>query len=109
MRDYSYAMEVLADLPTDRYAIVEYTELVADPKATVERVYEQLGLSISPAFEERLAAERSRQKRYQSFNVYSLEQFGISEAELHRKLGPILERFGFRPEDVPHDQAKEVL
>jgi hypothetical protein len=109
MRDYSYAMEVLADLPTDRYAIVEYTELVADPKVTVEKVYQRLGLSVSPVFEERLAAERSRQKRHQSFNVYSLEEFGISEAELHRELGPILERFGFRPEDVPHDQAKEVL
>jgi hypothetical protein len=109
MRDYCYAMEVLAELPADRYAIVQYTELVADPKATVERVYQQLELSVSPAFEERLAAERSRQKRHQSFNVYSLEQFGISEAELTRELGPILERFGFRPEDVPHDRTREML
>jgi hypothetical protein len=109
MRDYSHAMEVLADLPADRYAIVEYTELVADPKAAVERVYEHLGLSISPAFEKRLAAERSRQKRHQSFNVYSLAEFGVAEADLTRKLGPILQRFGFRPEDVPRDQTSEVL
>jgi len=109
MRDYSYAMEVLAELPADRVAIVEYTELVADPKATVERVYEHLGLSISPAFEKRLAAERSRQRRHQSSNVYSLGQFGISEADLTRKLGPILQRFGFRPEDVPRDRTTEVL
>jgi hypothetical protein len=109
MRDYRYAMEVLAELPPDRCAIVEYTELVADPKATVERVYQQLELAISPAFEERLAAERSRQKRHHSSNVYSLEEFGISEAEVTRKLGPILQRFGFRPEDVPRDQTREVL
>jgi hypothetical protein len=109
MRDYSYAMEVLAELPADRVVIVEYTELVADAKATVERVYQHLGLSVSPAFEERLAAERSRQKRHQSSNVYSLEEFGVSEADLVAKLGPILRRFGFRPEDVPRDQATEVL
>jgi hypothetical protein len=109
MRDYSYAMEVLAELSADRVAIVEYTELVADPKATVERVYEHLGLSISPAFEERLAAECSRQKRHQSSNVYTLEEFGVSEADLIRKLGPILRRFGFRREDVPRDRTTEVL
>jgi hypothetical protein len=107
--DYRYAMEVLAELPEDRVAIVEYTELVADPKATVERVYQRLGLSISPAFEERLATERSRQKLHQSSNVYSLEEFGISEADLIRELGPILERFRFRPEDVPRDRTTEVL
>ena len=32
IRDYTYAMEVLSELPDDRYAIVEYTDLVADPK-----------------------------------------------------------------------------
>jgi hypothetical protein len=109
MRDYLYAMEVLADLPTDRYAIVEYTELVADPKAVVEEVYEHLGLSVSPDFGQRLAAECSRQKRHHSSNVYSLEQFGVSEDELSQKLEPILRRFGFRPEDVPRDQTTEML
>jgi hypothetical protein len=109
MRDYTYAMEVLAELPADRVAIVEYTELIADLKATVERVYEQIGLSISPAFEEHLAAEGSRQKRHQSSNVYTLEEFGISEDDVTRKLGPILQRFGFRPEDVPRDRTIEAL
>jgi hypothetical protein len=109
MRDYNYAMEVLEELSSDRSAIVEYTELVADPKATVEKVYQQLGLAISPAFAQRLAVERTRQKHHQSSNVYSLEEFGISEAEVTRKLGPILRRFGFRPDDVPSDRTTEVL
>lgn len=109
MRDYGYAVEVLSKLPEDRYAIVEYTDLVADPGAAVEQVYDRLKLSISPAFARRLAAERSRQKRYHSANVYSLEEFGISEAELSRKLGGILERFGFRPEDVPEKETREML
>ena len=58
---------------------------------------------------EHLAAERSRQRRHQSSNVYSLEEAGVSETDLTRELGPILERFGFRPEDVPRDRTTEVL
>ncbi len=109
MRDYNYAVETLSKLADDRYAIVTYTDLVGDPKATVEKVYDRLNLSVSPDFEQRLTAERSRQKRYHSSNVYSLSEFGLSEAELFEKLSEIIERFGFRPEDVPDRETTEVL
>jgi hypothetical protein len=109
MRDYCYAIEVLSQLPEDRYAIVEYTDLVADPRAAVEEVYDRLKLPISPAFEGRLIAERSRQRRYHSANVYSLEEFGISEAEISQRLAVILQRFGYRPEDVPERETREML
>jgi uncharacterized protein (DUF2384 family) len=109
MRDYRYAIEVLSELPEDRYAIVEYTDLVADPRAAVEQVYDRLKLSISADFKGRLVAERSRQRRYQSENVYSLEEFGISQAEVSQGLAGILERFGYRPEDVPEEETREML
>ena len=109
MRDYRYAIEVLSKLPEDRYAIVEYTDLVADPRAAVEQVYDRLKLSISADFKGRLVAERSRQRRYQSENVYSLEEFGISQAEVSQGLAGILERFGYRPEDVPEEETREML
>jgi hypothetical protein len=109
MRDYNYALEELSKLPGERYAIVSYTDLVADPKATVEKVYDRLNLSLSPDFERKLAAERSRQKRYHSSNVYSLEEFGISPEELAEELSDLLARFSFRPEDVPADETREML
>jgi hypothetical protein len=109
LRDYRYAIETLSQLSDDRWAIVEYTDLVADPKASVEKVYDRLNLTVSPDFAQRLAAERTRQKRYQSSNVYSLAEFGLSEAELFEKLPGIIERFGFRPEDVPERETREVL
>ena len=104
-----HAIDDLSQLPEDRYAIVEYTELVADPRATVEKVYRRLNLSVSPDFAQRLSAERSRQQRYHSSNVYSLQEFGLSEAELSEKLSGIIERFGFRPEDVPDRETRELL
>jgi hypothetical protein len=109
VRDYNYAIDELSKLPDDRYAIVTYTDLVADPRATVEKVYQRLHLSISPDFAQRLAAERSRQKRYHSSHVYSLQEFGLSEAELSEKLAGVTERFGFRPQDVPDRETRELL
>lgn len=109
IRDYHYAMEVLDELPPERYAIVQYTDLVSDPKTTIEQVYERLQLPISEEFEQKLLAERKRQKRYHSENAYSLEQFGVDQKELEKQLAPILERFGFNAEDAPLDQTTEIL
>jgi len=109
LRDYDYAFEALEELPHERYAFVQYTDLIADPKATVEKVYERLQLSISPAFGEHLAAEGSRQKRYSSSNAYSLEEFGIDQRELEKKLEPLIERFGFQPSVVSEEEAREML
>jgi hypothetical protein len=41
--------------------------------------------------------------------VYSLQEFGLSEAEISEKLAGIIERFGFRPEDVPERETRELL
>lgn len=109
IRDYLYALDVLEKLPPERYAIVRYTDLIADPQATVENVYKRLNLSISPSFDEHLAAERSRQKQYRSANAYSLEEFGIDQSELEKKLAPLIERFGFHPPDVPSGVTREML
>ena len=75
----------------------------------MEAVYQRLGLPVSAEFAECLSQERRRQKRYQSSNVYSLEEFGLTEARLNEELGEILDRFGFRPESVPTDETREML
>ncbi len=109
VHDYYYALEVMDELPSERCAIVQYTDLVSDPKTTVQKTYEKLELDISPDFAEKLDAERKRQKRYRSENVYSLEQFGIDREWLSKELGLFMERFGLNPDDVPEDETKEIL
>ena len=109
VHDYKFAMEVLAEWPEDRYAIVEYNELTADVKATVEKVYDKLNLSISPAFEQKLNAELNRQKQYHSSHAYSLQEFGLSESKVYEELSDIIERFNYRHEDVADDTTREML
>ena len=109
VHDYKYAMEVLDEWPEDRYAIVEYNELTADVKATVEKVYDKLNLSISPAFEQKLNAELDRQKQYHSSHAYSIQEFGLSESKVYEELSDIIKRFNYRHENVPDDTTREML
>ena len=46
--------------PEVRHAVVRYEDLVASPKATVETVYDQLGLPLAPEFE-KVALTQKRQ------------------------------------------------
>ncbi len=109
IHDYYYALETMDQLPADRFSIVQYNDLVSDPKTTVEEVYKKLQLEISPEFADKLSAERKRQKRYHSENAYSLEEFGVDPEWLAKELGPFMERFGLNPEDAPKDETKEML
>ena len=43
-------LEVLARHPDDAAAIVDYAELVAEPRKVVEGVYAALGLPVTPAY-----------------------------------------------------------
>ena len=47
---YQHPLEVLAKHPETKHAIVDYRELVAEPKRAVAEVYAALGLPLTPAF-----------------------------------------------------------
>lgn len=93
VRDYDYALNVINELPKERCAIARYEDLISDPKQCIENVYSQLGLTMSQSFEDKLSAEGARQKRFKSANAYSLEEYGISEEELSRRLSSVIEGF----------------
>jgi hypothetical protein len=90
---YKYPLEVLARHTGTRHAIVDYRELVAEPKRVVERVYEQLGFPISAAYAARLTAEQERAREHETTHRYSLEEFGLKGDAIHAELADLFERF----------------
>lgn len=92
---YTYALEVLDELPPERCAVVAYADLVERPAKTIEQVYARLGIPLAPAFAERLAEEEKRSRSHRSEHVYSLEEYGIPRAEIRARLAPLFERFGW--------------
>jgi hypothetical protein len=90
---YRYPLEVLARHPETPHAIVDYAELVAEPKKVVERVYAQLGLELTAGYESALAVAQERARAHETAHRYSLEQFGLEAGEIHAQLADLFERF----------------
>jgi len=90
---YRYPLEVLDRHPETRRAIVDYAELVADPKKVVERIYAELGFSVTPAYDALLAAQRRKPERHETRHRYDLEEFGLSADEIQARLADLFERF----------------
>ncbi|HVN38878.1 MAG TPA: sulfotransferase [Myxococcota bacterium] len=91
---YQYPLEVLARHPETPRAIVDYAELVAEPQKVIERVYAELGMSVTPEYHEVLAAaQRRAEKAHETTHRYSLEEFGLRGDEMRARLAELFARF----------------
>ena len=90
---YKHPLEVLGKHPETKHAIVDYRELVAEPKRAVASVYEALGLPLTPAFAAVLDQEQARAKKHESGHRYSLAEFGLDESAIEQELAELFERY----------------
>ena len=86
-----------SQLGDSQVTTVAFDDLVDEPKGTIERLYDWLDLRIRPDFEWRLDAELRERRDYSSSHDYSLEQFGLTRAEIRDRLPEIFEAHGFEP------------
>jgi hypothetical protein len=92
---YNHPLERLGQLPQDRYALVNYEELLRDPIQVIEKTYDQLGLQLSPQYRRRLEEEAAKMKKYKSTHKYALQAKGVTQERIVSELKHIFERFGF--------------
>ena len=90
---YLHPLRVLERNPATAHAVVDYRELVSRPAETIERVYEELGFEISPAYREVLLAEGKRARNHETRHRYSLEEYGLEEDAIRVELAELFERF----------------
>ncbi|MDD9892965.1 MAG: sulfotransferase [Gammaproteobacteria bacterium] len=92
---YRYMLELQKELPADRYIEVRYENLIAEPKAVVERIYDQFELPMSDDYAQWLDAEVNKSRQYKSSHSYSLADFGLDEADIAREAADLFEHYGF--------------
>ncbi|MEM7434776.1 MAG: sulfotransferase [Myxococcota bacterium] len=92
---YLYPLETLRAHPETRSIVVDYRELVAEPKRTVEEVYRALGMTMTTAVADALEDAEARARTHTSDHRYALAEFGIDEAQLKEDLRELFERFGW--------------
>jgi len=94
---YRYALDCRKAILPTRFITIRYDDLVADPKQTIEILYESLGLKISPSFAADLDRGRQSQRSFTSRHSYSMKRFGLCEKAVYDELRDIFEEFDFEP------------
>lgn len=92
---YRAGLELVRDLPERNLRVVDYRQLVKDPRAVVEDIYAWMDLEMSDAYRARLLGATQKQRRYKSGHDYSLEQFGLTKDQVYEELADVFEAFDF--------------
>jgi hypothetical protein len=93
---YKHAIEVLDKLPSDRFAVVKYTDLVEKPRETVENAYRKLNIEISPEFAAALQKEEDKARKYKSGHEYKLEDYGFSKEQVAKDMQFVVDKFNLK-------------
>lgn len=93
--NYRYALGLSRFMPKDRYTVLRYEDLVANPKAFVESLYDWLDMEMSPEFRARLEVATSAQQTYERPHVHRLEDYGISEEAIAEELAEVFQAFNY--------------
>jgi hypothetical protein len=76
-----------------QYYCIDYRDLTKDPLATMEKLYEHFGWTMSKAYREKLVAATQRQRGFASKHEYTLEEFGMSKEWIQAELGELLDHY----------------
>ncbi len=98
---YRRLYEDLQNLPPDRVIRVDYTELKADLRGTVERIYTQLGLSLPSELRIYLEQEAPRVRAYRSQHAYPWDEMGLTPEDVARAFEEITALYGLPY--LPHE------
>lgn len=104
---YLHPLQVLERYPNTPYAIIDYRELTSAPKATIEKVYEHLGMNMSATYSQFLSAEEERTRKHETTHTYSLAEFGLDDTEIYDRLAPLFQRFNWEAR-IPENNKKEL-
>jgi hypothetical protein len=94
------SIEARQRLGDERFLDIHHHELLADPIATIDRVYAWLDRELTDDVRARMVVwvERNRRGAYGTHR-YTLEQFGLDAVSLRANFAAYIDHFGVRVED----------
>jgi len=94
---YLHPYEVLKTLPQEQYHFVYYDQLMENPEACVQEIYDDLGFMIYPGFKRRLRRIIRRQQKYQRPREYSLKKMGLNAKRIFEIYKSVFIQFKISP------------
>ena len=94
-----------------KFVTFKYDELIADPKGTVESIYDSMEIEMTPVFSRRLDEETAKAKHYQSTHEYNLGEYGMVPEDIYNRIPEIFEAYGFEkhPGHEPADGGIDAV
>lgn len=65
---------------------LKYENVIEEPVKAIKTIYEKFNFDMSPVYLNTIEAAQSRSKSYKSKHHYSLEQYGLTKAEIDKEL-----------------------
>ncbi|MCG6968743.1 MAG: sulfotransferase [Gammaproteobacteria bacterium] len=89
-----------------RHSVLKMHALRGDLEAVIKTVYQQLGLTVCPAFESALKSEAEHSSRFRSKHSYSARQFGYDEKTIVQRFAHVYEHPDFQDFDLARDSGQ---
>ncbi|NEX21524.1 sulfotransferase [Thiorhodococcus mannitoliphagus] len=103
--------QAFSTTPENRCVWVTMSTLKKDLGAAIGRIYNQLELDLSTEFRSRLAHQEAHSRQYRSGHRYSLEQYGLTQEAIERRLGGLYAKLSKRAialESAPEAKARRA-
>ncbi len=92
---YTYPLENLDFKDQERNLLVQFQDLVNNPKGTVEKVLERFQISCTDELRRLLSEKIKNKQNYVSINRHSLKKYNIDESQFNKYFGKILSIFEY--------------
>lgn len=92
---YLYPLSVIDADPSDKTAVINYDELIANPEQQITSIFTQFGYNESPGFNKIIKKAIKETQSYTSSHKYSLEEMGFTADRIIAEFEDIFKRFNF--------------
>lgn len=90
---FRHPRAVLAHHPETPQVVVDYRDLIRQPRETVRQVYRAFDLPISPAFDAYLLAQEDKERSHSTRFEYSIEDYAVSRERIEAELADFYDQY----------------
>jgi len=83
---FQHPRQVLSQHPATPQLVVDYRDLISEPRATVRNIYGALGMPFSAEFDRFLQSQEDREKRHKTRFRYSIDEYEVSPERIEAEL-----------------------
>jgi len=90
---FVHPRQVLSQNPDTAQVVIDYRELIAEPRAAIHQVYRALGMPLSAEFDEFLRSQEEKEKGHKTHFEYSIDDYEVSLQRIEAELADFYQQY----------------